>query len=66
MIILLQPLIPLLMTEQFTTAIIASSISVVGVLISSSANTRQIKQQEKNTDKQLQRSMTQRLYELRL
>src|SRR4051794_23281692 len=66
MSILPGPLIPEDMTEQLTTAIIASSISVVGIVISSAVNTRQIRQQEKNTDRQLQRAMTQRLYELRL
>jgi len=54
------------MTLPLITAIIASSISLIGILISFFLNSRQIKQQDINIQRQLQRVMTQKLYELRL
>lgn len=54
------------MSDQFLTAIIASGITLIGIMISSIINSRQIKQQESNSRRQLQRMMTQKLYELRL
>ena len=54
------------MTEQFSTALIASAISMLAILISSAINSREIKQQDKDTQKQLNRAMTQKLYDLRI
>jgi hypothetical protein len=52
--------------NPYIPALIAGFISISGVVISYLINTKQLHQQEINIKKQLQRPMTEKLYELRL
>lgn len=54
------------LSNPYIPALIAAFISICGVFVSYIVNNKQLRQQEANILKQLQRPMTEKLYELRL